>query len=213
MSPISDQKANSFPSHQRKASQPDNFEKKVSEHKPYSHQRNPSQPDYMYTEVGQSFAQNRPNKVANAQALVQFLPQSEQKLLQHKQNVTERSDEEFMQNLHKFTMCPTQKTEDQFPKPTKSIISHGQFQQSTKKLEELLSQRLEKESIGKRNQCMITGESSQDIEQKMNIQKQINQKLQADLQQTVKQIQEKQSIELRLPQNRKWSEVCRFYFI
>lgn len=86
------------------------------------------------------------------------------------------------------------------------MISQGQFQQSHKKIEEMLAQRLERDRLG-RKQCLVDGEASQEIELKMVVQKQIQQKLQADLQRTVKQIQEKQSIELRLPQNRKWSEV------
>ncbi|KAF5272321.1 hypothetical protein FQA39_LY07922 [Lamprigera yunnana] len=88
------------------------------------------------------------------------------------------------------------------------LIPHGQFQSTTKKLEEFLTQRIEREKMG-RKMCSVDGEMNEDVDQKMAIQKQIQQKLQADLKQTVKQIQEIQSTELRLPQNRKWSESNR----
>lgn len=87
-----------------------------------------------------------------------------------------------------------------------SVIPQSQFQQSHKKIEEMLAQRLERDKMGRKG-CLVDGEANQDIELKMVVQKQIQQKLQADLQRTVKQIQEKQSIELRLPQNRRWTEV------
>lgn len=87
-----------------------------------------------------------------------------------------------------------------------SVIPQSQFQQSHKKIEEMLAQRLEREKMGRKG-CLVDGEVNQDIELKMVVQKHIQQKLQADLQKTVKQIQEKQSIELRLPQNRRWTEV------
>ncbi|KAJ8948671.1 hypothetical protein NQ318_004459 [Aromia moschata] len=203
-SPDADKKPELHQTHQRKVSQPEYLDKKLIDTKPPGHQRKSSQPDYMSQEVRQSFAQNKQNFVANAQALAQFLPQTEQKILQHKQQAMDRNEADFRQQLAKFAQTPNQKTEEPRAKPSK-IIAHGQFQQSTKKLEELLSQRLEKEKLMRKGQnCLLDGESSQDVEQKMMIQKQIQQKLQADLQQTVKQIQEIQSIELRLPQNRKW---------
>lgn len=122
------------------------------------------------------------------------------------QNQSIERPENFNQHLAKFS-SNINKTEEPKLKP-KPIVKQGQFQQSTKKLEELLSQRYEKDKIQRKtSNYLADGESSQDIEQKMSIQKQIQQKLQADLQQTVKQIQEIQSIELRLPQNRKWAEV------
>ncbi|CAH0547802.1 unnamed protein product [Brassicogethes aeneus] len=174
-------KEKEFQTHQRKISQPD-F---LANAKLTGHQRKSSQPDFMSQEVRQSFAQNKQHFVANAQALAHFLPQTEHKIQQHKQ----------------------QKTEDAKTKP---IAAHGQFQQSTKKLEELFAQRIEKEKVLRRGQhCLVEGESSQEVEQKIMVQKQIQQKLQADLKQTVKQIQEIQSIELRLPQNRKWNESNR----
>ncbi|CAH1975571.1 unnamed protein product [Acanthoscelides obtectus] len=175
------------PNHRRKASQPDFFDSKL-----YSHQRKASQPEVRHTFKHQQLK-------ANAQALEQFLPQKEQKLLH---------EEEFRQQMSKLSV--NQKTEDQ-PRPMKKpILAQGQFQQSTKKLEELLAQRLEKEKAVKKGQsCVVDGESSGDTEQKMIVQRQIHQKLHADLQQTVKQIQEIQSIELRLPQNRKWNESSR----
>lgn len=194
-------------SHQRKASQPEFLSEKIAETKNFGHQRKSSQPDYLSQEVRQSFTQNKQNFVANAQALAQFLPQTEQKILQHKPYATDRPEETFRQQIAKFNA--TQKTDEVKTKPKPQIISQSQFQQSTKKLEELLSQRLEKEKVMRKGQnCLLDGECSQDVEQKMMVQKQMQQKLQADLQQTVKQIQEIQSIELRLPQNRKWSEVC-----
>ncbi|XP_049819184.1 ras-GEF domain-containing family member 1B-like isoform X3 [Aethina tumida] len=201
-------KPESYQTHQRKISQPDFLDKKLTELKPYGHQRKSSQPDYMSPEVRQSVAQNKQNFIANAQALAQFLPQTEQKILQHKQQQAyDRTDDCFRQQIAMYNA--PQKTEEPKTKP-KPITAHGQFQQSTKKLEELLSQRLEKEKVLRKGQnCLLDGESSQDVEQKMLVQKQIQQKLQADLQQTVKQIQEKQSIELRLPQNRKWNESNR----
>ncbi|KYB28624.1 hypothetical protein TcasGA2_TC003424 [Tribolium castaneum] len=180
------------PCHQRKASQPEFLADKA-----FGHQRKASQPDHLAP-----FAHNKQTFVANAQALAQFLPQTEQKLLQH------RPDDSFRQQIAKFSAV--QKTDDTKARPIPQIISQSQFQQSTRKLEELLSQRLEKDKVIRKGQnCLLDGESSsQDVEQKMMVQKQMQQKLQADLQQTVKQIQEIQSIELRLPQNRKWSEVC-----
>lgn len=208
LSPDKDLKGEPHQTHQRKISHSEYSDKKLPEQKPHGHQRNSSQPDYMSPEVRQSFAQNKQNFIANAQALAQFLPQTEQKILQHKQAM-ERNEGDFRQQIAKFSTSTNDKTDDVKAKPSKSIITHGQFQQSTKKLEELLSQRLEKEKLMRKGpNCLLDGESSQDAEQKMMIQKQIQQKLQADLQQTVKQIQEIQSIELRLPQNRKWNEVC-----
>ncbi|XP_044270922.1 ras-GEF domain-containing family member 1B-A-like isoform X2 [Tribolium madens] len=196
-----------IPSHQRKASQPEFLnDKSISEPRPFGHQRKTSQPDYLSPEVRQSFAQNKQTFVANAQALAQFLPQTEQKLLQHK--AFDRGDDSFRQQIAKFGAA--QKTDEIKTKPKPQIISQSQFQQSTRKLEELLSQRLEKDKVIRKGQnCLLDGECSQDVEQKMMVQKQMQQKLQADLQQTVKQIQEIQSIELRLPQNRKWSESNR----
>ncbi|XP_015833510.1 ras-GEF domain-containing family member 1B isoform X2 [Tribolium castaneum] len=181
------------PCHQRKASQPEFLADKA-----FGHQRKASQPDHLAP-----FAHNKQTFVANAQALAQFLPQTEQKLLQH------RPDDSFRQQIAKFSAV--QKTDDTKARPIPQIISQSQFQQSTRKLEELLSQRLEKDKVIRKGQnCLLDGESSsQDVEQKMMVQKQMQQKLQADLQQTVKQIQEIQSIELRLPQNRKWSESNR----
>ncbi|KAG5891695.1 hypothetical protein JTB14_021165 [Gonioctena quinquepunctata] len=212
-SPDKETKLEPHQTHIRKVSQPEYFQKKP-DLKPYCHQRMPSQPDYMSAEVRQSIAQNKSNFVANAQALAQFLPQTEQKLLQHKQQQLqqqqqnkERADEDFRQQIARFSMTSNQQTDEAKSKP---LNQASQFQQSTKKIEELLAQRLEKDKILRKGQsCLVEGESSQDVEQKMMVQKQIQQKLQADLQQTVKHIQEIQSIELRLPQNRKWTESNR----
>lgn len=163
--------------HERKISQPEFLnDRKLSEARPIGHQRKFSQPN---------FDSARKNYVANAQALAQFLPQTEQKILMH-----------------------NQKSEEARTRQPKSILSHGNIQQSTKKLEELLAQRLEKDKLSRKGaqNCLIDG-SAEDVEQKMRIQRQIQQKLHADLEQTVKQIQEIQSTEYRLPQNRKWTEV------
>lgn len=166
----------SYLHHQRKKSQPEFFSdrNKLTE---VGHQRK--------TSLGHSNfdggMKKQPNYVANAQALAQFLPQTEQKILLHNQKADEARTRQ--------------------PKP---ILSHGSFQQSTKKLEELLAQRLEREKNAKKGgaNCLVDPEEA---EQKMRIQRQIQQKLHADLEQTVKQIQEIQSTEYRLPQNRKWT--------
>ncbi|XP_072390886.1 uncharacterized protein [Diabrotica undecimpunctata] len=182
------------------------IKEKRSDHKQYSHERKSSMSDYKFADIRHSAAQNKQNYVANAQALVQFLPQTEQQYFQKPIQNIEKT-ENFHQHIAKFTSI--NKTEEIKAKP-KPLIKQGQFQQSTKKLEELLSQRYEKDKLPRKSLGYLAdGESSQDIEQKMSIQNQIQQKLQADLQQTVKQIQEIQSIELRLPQNRKWSESNR----
>lgn len=173
------------------------------------HQRKSSLSDFVTPEVRYTTVPHIKTAVANAQALAPFLPQTEQKILQHKhQQALNRQDSEF---CHKFSnfKAPYQKTEESKPKPSK--LTHSQFHESTKKIEELLSQRLEREKMIKKGQsCVVDGEFNQDVEQKMMIQKQLQQKLQADLHQTVKQIQEIQSIELRMPQNQKWPEVSVF---
>lgn len=203
----------SFKMHQRNISHPEFQDQQKT------HQRYGSQPDYKSPEVRQSYNQNKQHFVANAQALAQYLPLTEQKMYQSKPNISlDRTDDtaNIRQHITKFNVAQTEKTENKM-KPRPNLLCHGQFQQSTKKLEELLSQRLEREKVGWKGQnCLHDGESSQDVEQKMLVQKQIQQKLQADLQQTVKQIQEIQSIELRLPQNRKWNEVssnCAYFFL
>ncbi|XP_019762740.2 ras-GEF domain-containing family member 1B-A [Dendroctonus ponderosae] len=173
------EEASSMFHHQRKISQPEFLnDRKLSEARPIGHQRKSSQPN---------FDSSRKNYVANAQALAQFLPQTEQKILMH-----------------------NQKSEEARTRQPKSILSQGNIQQSTKKLEELLAQRLEKDKLSRKGaqNCLIDG-AGEDVEQKMRIQRQIQQKLHADLEQTVKQIQEIQSTEYRLPQNRKWNESNR----
>ncbi|XP_066147983.1 ras-GEF domain-containing family member 1B-like isoform X1 [Euwallacea fornicatus] len=175
--PFEDSNSSMF-HHHRKISQPEFLtDRKLSEAKPLGHQRKTSQPN---------FETNKPKYVANAQALAQFLPQTEQKILQH-----------------------NQRTEEARTRQPKPILSHGNIQQSTKKLEELLAQRLEREKMGKKGPSSYGDGSSEDAEQKMRIQRQMQQKLHADLEQTVKQIQEIQSTEYRLPQNRKWNESNR----
>ncbi|GJQ79378.1 hypothetical protein Trydic_g16237 [Trypoxylus dichotomus] len=207
---------NQIISHQRKISQPE-FLEKSDYVKPYTHQRNSSQPDYISSEIRQPLITTKQVFVANAQALAQYLPQTEHKFLcKTNSGSTERS-EDIRQVVPKLNVAQVsqmfnEKTDENkaHSKPRPQIISQSQFQQSTKKIEELLSQRLEKEKLARKGQnCLIDGEASQDIEHKMVIQKQIQQKLHADLQQTVKQIQEIQSLELRLPQNRRWNESNR----
>ncbi|XP_050312451.1 ras-GEF domain-containing family member 1B-like isoform X1 [Anthonomus grandis grandis] len=164
--------------HQRKISQPD-F---LTETKPSGHQRKTSQPN---------FDNNKPKYVPNAQALAQFLPQTEQKIFMHQQQ----------------KVIQQQVEEGRKPKP---ILSHGNIQESTKKLEELLAQRLEKERMlmMTEKKKMVESAGGEEggggggtAEQKV---RQMHQKLHQDLEQTVKQIQEMQSTEYRLPQNRKW---------
>lgn len=176
----------------------------------FLHQRKPSLSDFVTPEVRYTTVPHIKTTIANAQALAPFLPQTEQKILQHKhQQALNRYEGDFCQFTNANTTTTTttyQKTEEPKPKPSK--LAHSQFQESTKKLEELLSQRLERERNTRKSQSSAVDEEFvQDVEQKMKIQKQLQQKLQADLQQTVKQIQEIQSIELRLPQNRKWTDV------
>lgn len=196
-----DEKHRQESSHQRKKSQPDFLEREQQK----CHQRTVSQPDYMSHEVRQSYAQNKQNFIANAQALAQYLPQTEQKLFARAG--FDKTDEGIRQQISRFTYNEKQEEIVQKQRPNFKIQSH--IQQSTKKLEEILNQRIERDKLVRKAQsCVSDGESSQDIEQKMNVQKQIQAKLQADLQQTVKHIQQIQSLELRLPQNRKWSEVC-----
>ena len=204
-------------SHHRKVSQPELQEKTP---KPYTHQRNSSQPEYTSQESRQTscHVKSASSYVTNAQALAQYLPQAEQKFLG--KSGVDRSDETRPQKLSvaqtsQLFIEKTEDTKSTTSKPRQPLISQGQFQQSTRKIEELLSQRLEKEKMLRKN-VLIDGEASQEIEQKMMVQRQLHQKLHSDLQQTVKQIQEIQSIELRLPQNRKWCEVIyisKTYFI
>lgn len=206
-----------FKTHQRKASQPELLDKPLSVKdqmsKSFTHQRQSSQPD----EGRMSFMQNRQNFVASAQALEQFLPHAEYMCGPKPPPYTfDRPDDAALRYLPKMSVAQTSQMlidrgEDGRPEQPKTktpIIPHSQFQHTTKKLEELLAQRIEREKG--RQTCLVAGESSQDVDQKMVIQKQIQQKLQADLQRTVKQIQEIQSIEYRLPQNRKWTEVGFF---
>lgn len=203
-----------FQTHQRNVSHPE-FQDKTEipplPQQPKTHQRFGSQPDYMH---------NKPQYVPNAQALAPYLPLAEQKLLYQQSKMSDDSSSAIRQHITKFnntSLLANEKTDSKSKLPFSNTAGSGatsNFQQSTKKLEELLSQRLEREKFARKGpNCVVDGESSGlDVEQKMNVQKQIQQKLHADLQQTVKQIQEIQSIELRLPQNRKWNEVSLLYF-
>lgn len=186
-------------------------EKGEQQIRPLSHQRRVSHPECLSQDTRQSSAPVKQNYVPNAQALAQFLPQQQNTYRPCNVDRTDTSSRPMSNvNVVQASQKYIEKTEERKPvqKARPQIISQSQFQQSTKKLEELLSQRYEKERVARKGQsCLLDGESSQDVEQKMLVQKQIQQKLQADLQQTVKQIQEIQSVELRLPQNRKWNEV------
>lgn len=200
--------------HQRQLSQQEHSDKSETGSKKFEHQRKYSKPEILADAHQLSHLQNKQNYVANAQALAQFLPQTGQKLLQYKNLISDKSDDTFHQNVAKFSgSVKTDDKKDIGLRQKPQIISQSQFKQSTKKLEELLSQRLEKDiAVRKGASCLIDGESSEDLNQKLIIQKQMQQKLQADLKQTVQQIQEIQSIELRLPQNRKWNEVSTCIF-
>lgn len=184
---------------------------KAEQIRPLSHQRKISQTECVPQETRQSSAPPKQHYVPNAQALAQFLPQDQNAYKHFGLDRTDASNRPMSNvNVMQASQRFFEKVEERKPvqKARPQIISQTQFQQSTKKLEELLSHRYEKERVARKGQsCLLDGESSQDVEQKMLVQKQIQQKLQADLQQTVKQIQEIQSIELRLPQNRKWNEV------
>lgn len=207
--------SNQIPTHQRKISQPEFLDNSSSKRDLINHQRKSSQPDFLLQDKRQS--QNKQPPVANAQALAHFLPQ--EKSLKSMRN--ERADDINRQSCGKLNVAQAsqmflEKTEEKkfTPKPKPHLISSTQFLQSTRKLEELLSQRYDSEKITRKGQsCLLDGELCEDVEQKINVQKQIQQKLQADLKQTVKHIQEIQSIDLRLPQNRKWSEVSNFLLL
>lgn len=170
-----------FEGHQRKFSQPDFLEKSVSER-------------------AKSLTQSFSERKSTSESDDTRKPKTEIGRLP-KQNLVQ-------------TLAPsfTDKTEDiskNFQKPP--VINQGQFKQSKKHLEELLAQRLESEKQRQKKINLTAGgdSSKHDFEQQMAVQKQFQQKLQADLNKTVKQIQEIQSTELRLPQNRSW-DVCSF---
>lgn len=224
----------SYQMHQRNISHPEFQEKKIeSQQQQKTHQRYGSQPEYVLQQQQSQHEETvRKHYVPNAQALAQYLPLAEKQMMKQsstinynvpddssstassneiRQHITKFNVAQFGSSIDKTDINTTNKrpqNQQQSTQRTNNLISHGQFQQSTKKLEELFSQRLEREKCGWKGQtCLVDGETSQDADQKMLVQKQMQQKLQADLQQTVKQIQAIQSIELRLPQNRKWSEV------
>nr|XP_022904080.1 ras-GEF domain-containing family member 1B-like isoform X1 [Onthophagus taurus] len=192
--------SNMTKSHQRKVSQPDYTDCP----KTFTHQRNASQPE--------NISKPRPKpSINNAQALAQYLPQTAQHFIT-KSSIDRNED--FAQTIAKFNQqfhaaaAINNKTEDfkQNPRP----ISKTQFQQSTKKLEQLLSQGPDKEKLMKYAGIAVSdGDTRVDIEQKMKLQKQLQHKLHTDLQQTVKQIQEIRSIEIRLPQNQELTESTR----
>lgn len=202
-------------SHRRKVSQPEFLDSSSSRRDLLNHQRKSSQPDFLFQDKRQSPLQHKQPPVVNAQALAHFLPQ--EKSFRSMRNEKMEDSNRYTAgkvNVAQASQMFLEKTEEKkcTPKPKPHLISNSQFLQSTKKLEELLSQRYDSEKITRKGQsCLLDGERCEDVEQKMNVQKQIQQKLQADLKQTVKHIQEIQSIDLRLPQNRKWSEVSAFF--
>ncbi|KAL3284617.1 hypothetical protein HHI36_018771 [Cryptolaemus montrouzieri] len=200
-------------SHERKTSQPEVFDRKMIETRNQTHQRKASQPDLIYHESRsdsrQACVQNKPTVVPTAQALAHFLPSSEHKLMKGFSSI--EIDATKVNKRLSQTCLTENRNNDDMKSQKPQISSHSTFHQSTKKLEELFSQRLEKEKIlRKGGTCLVESENIRDIEEKMQVQKQIQQKLQADLQQTVKHIQEIQSTEIRLPQNRKWCEVSLY---
>lgn len=205
--------SNQMLTHHRKISQPEFLDNSSSKRELINHQRKSSQPDFLSQDKRQS--QNKQPPVANAQALAHFLP-PEKSLKSMRNERVDDSNKHFSGklNIAQASQMFLEKTEEKkfTPKPKPQLISSTQFLQSTRKLEELLSQRYDSDKVARKGQsCLLDGELCEDVEQKMNVQKQIQQKLQADLKQTVKHIQEIQSIDLRLPQNRKWSEVGDFY--
>lgn len=174
-----------YEGHQRKFSQPEFLEKSVSERA---------------KTLSQSFCDRKSTSEIDDN---RKLPKTEIGRLPMKQQ------QSLVQNITPTPSFNNDKTDDSKNKQKPQIISHGQFKQSTKMLEEILAQRLEKEKQRQKKAGMSShGEgdnmTSQQYEQQMAVQKQIQQKLHADLKQTVKQIQEIQSIELRLPQNKSW---------
>lgn len=205
---------NQMPLHQRKVSQPELLDSNFTKRDLMNHQRKSSQPEFLSQDKRQSLPQNKQPPIANAQALAHFLPQEKPSKLIRNDKIDD-SNRHTTGKVAQASQMFLEKTEENkfIPKPKPPIISNTQFLQSTRKLEELLSQRYESEKMTRKQgqSCLREGEQCEDVEQKMNVQKQIQQKLQADLKQTVKHIQEIQSIDLRLPQNRKWSEVCDLF--
>lgn len=168
------------------------------------HIRKFSQPEFLEKSVAE-----------RAKTLSQSLCErkSTEHVYQHRRDDSDDFRKLSKQNLvQHLTPIYTDKTDDTKNVKVKPLlINQGQFKQSTKKLEEVLAHRLEMDKQRHRRgaSCHETDSVNQgQFEQQMNIQKEFQQKLQADLKQTVKQIQEIQSIELRLPQNRSWDEVC-----
>lgn len=170
--------------------QPEIVKKLPEERKIEGHIRKFSQPEFLEKSVAE-----------RAKCLSQSLSE------RNKSN--EHLNEEIRRLPHKLIQFnPFQEKNDDKPK-MKPIIIPGQIKQTTKKLEEVLAQRMEIEKkIHRRGASCHENEAQGHFEQQMNIQKEIQQKIQADLKQTVKHIQEIQSIELRLPQNRTWDDVC-----
>lgn len=168
------------------------------------HVRNFSQPEFLEKSVAeraktisQNFSDRKSTEHVYRNEPEELRKPPRQSLLQHLPPMYHEKTEE-PKNLSKIKS---------------QLIAHGQFVQSTKKLEEMLSQRLDKDKQRHRRgaSCHDVDSSNQgQFDQQMIIQKEFQQKLQADLKQTVKHIQEIQSIELRLPQNRSWDEVRNF---
>ncbi|KAK9880778.1 hypothetical protein WA026_013103, partial [Henosepilachna vigintioctopunctata] len=202
--PISDLRRNEYSTTtERKAS----HSEKLNERRNHSHQRQTSQPDLTYHENRHACVQNKPTVVPSAQALAHFLPSSEQQIMTSLSS-TETGTTIFNRRFSQSSLPQSRNLDDsKSQKARPQISSQSSFQQSSKKLEELFAQRLERDKLAKKGMlCTSENENKKDIEEKMQVQRQIQQKLHADLQQTVKHIQEIQSTELRLPQNRKWPE-------
>lgn len=185
-------------------------EKYKSDRKLDGHIRKFSQPEFLEKSVAE-----------RAKTLTQSFSERKSTEYVYQQNRNELEDMRKVsrQNLIQHVVPNhIEKTEDttNLSKTKPQLFSHGQFKQSTKKLEEVLSQRLERDKQRHRRgaSCHDADATNQGkFEHQMIIQKEFQQKLQADLKQTVKQIQEIQSIELRLPQNRCWDEVCFIHLL
>lgn len=231
------QQLHQLQTHQRKVSQPEFLNKNIPQH-----QRKTSQPDYLVdhsvAERAQLFKQNmaqsttHQRKKSQTDIISQELRQlvgnrreifSQQQILPPRQFSVPHSSHPPVLSYGSSEVDSPRSVSvaaQQPQQPVKPLIAHGQFQQNTKKLEELLAQRVEKDKQLKLRKSGVLsgeGENPAEIEQQINVQKQIQQKLQGDLKQQMQQIQELKSLELRLPQNLPWptstNEVSDAYVI
>lgn len=111
-----------------------------------------------------------------------------------------------LQNERSTTAIPTTSTTNR-PKSNNNIQSISQYQQSSKQLEQMLAQRLEKENRLKSNKknddsvsATTTASTLIPSNKVSTIQKHIQQKLQEEMKQQIKTIQDKHLIEKRWPQ-------------